>query len=291
MNLYRLINNVLHDYMGVKLIRSKKKRRVTIDLRMVPSNLPLQDVLAFQSENNVKYLIKMPIGILKSSILYHVWVKVLRLYENEDKQSAMQNTSSFLYLQNYFESFQPNSVAEYIGVSNDQGANNNFLDSPALYTVLPWSKRTPAQQFNYTFELMRKEFKEHNGGEYKKDDGWKAFGPSNLNVITLEYKRLIKAYESLKKNGYIESYGLPHAQIFKKENKYLITPRGAWHRTAAMIALGFDEISLYINSTDSIIDRKDVASWPQVKSGLYNKELALELFDKKFESIKDTNLV
>lgn len=78
--------------------------------------------------------------------------------------------------------------------------------------------------------MMVKEFMEHGKNEYRPEDGWKAFGPSSLKLIKIEYLRLTKIFDILKRDGYDFKYGYLNLDIFTSENHTLYMTKGGWHR-------------------------------------------------------------
>lgn len=67
---------------------------------------------------------------------------------------------------------------------------------------------------------------------------------------------------------------------------------GGQHRAASLSALGHETIPVRLTSPSSasIIRRDDVDFWPYVRTGLFSRETALEVFDRIFSGIPSSQV-
>ena len=254
-----------------------------IDLRGVA--LSPADLIPVFSKYNINFLININAAKIMESPLLKIWVETLILREKEGENEALNKRESFLHLKNYFSINQPKNVSELIGFGLEEANEHNidYFKSHPLCAVYPWDDKHPKTCHYFAIANMKTEFELNGGGTYQKEDGWKAFGPSSERLITVEYNRLVKVFDSIKENGYKEGMGFPSATIYLNEDNYLLELQGAWHRTAAMLALNYEFIPVIVSKLSTkVIKRNELKLWHQVKERLYTENQALSLFDKVF---------
>jgi hypothetical protein len=213
------------------------------------------------------------------------WIETARLIDKEDHSVPFRERASFLFLQDFYQSFQPENVAERIGLtveySND--INRKYLESQPLYAVMPWEIISTDNRFKLYLDGYAEECLEYGNIIPNKEDGVDIFGPVSQSILEMEYHRLLSVYNSIKKQGYNEQHGYPVAgSVFVTGNEYKLSILGGRHRVAVMLALQYEYIPVTVSKDNSVkLLRDDVETWHHVKSGLFSKEQALELFDKQ----------
>jgi len=182
-------------------------------------------------------------------------------------------------MSDYYKDFQPVNAAEVLGVTNTR----EWHSASPLGAVYPWSTIGPEEMILHKINLMKREAQENGVDPDASGEGfWKGFGPATEGLIDLECKRLISIYESISENGYQDSLGYIGGHIFTNKDEFMIRPKGGWHRTAVMIALGYENITMKFNKKDVMVSREQAKYWPNVKSGLYSVSEAVSFFDSFF---------
>jgi hypothetical protein len=110
----------------------------------------------------------------------------------------------------------------------------------------------------------------------------KLFGPADASYMDIEIHRLIRVFESIKKNGYNRSNkkdGDIECHVLVNEQDFVYMVNVGTHRMAAVSALNYSKIPVEVTQ---IIRREDVNCWPHVKDGLFSITEALYVFDRIF---------
>lgn len=279
-------------YKGVG--RCFQKLPIVVDFRETLLNENPRDLIPIKSNydsQNVFFLFRIPVEKITASRILKVWAEVVRKMQKESDNIPLYERDSFQLFNSFFSSYQPKTVAEHLDFLHYdlQAIQQDFFSQPPTYTVSPWMELSPKEVFAQRYKKMKREHRSYKDGRYRLSDGFRAFGPSSERLIKYEYSRLTSIYESLSSQGFIEEYGYPTAKLFVKDNEFMISPNHGWHRTAAMVALGYKEIPYQIRlDVGNIVRREDAQNWHNVKSGLYTEEQALELFDRLFIPLVST---
>jgi hypothetical protein len=175
-------------------------------------------------------------------------------------------------LNRYYEAFQPRTTLEvFLGLRGDGEA---YATSPVqrftldtYFPVLPWQPRV--------YKLR---------GEMGLDasHGSQAYGPVSEAKGRLEFSRLTRTYDSIRRHGYRPT-GAPDADILgyflRHGGDYRFVVRAGFHRMAALAALKHDPVRVrFFPHYPRVIDLADVESWPQVKAGNMDAGTAEAIF-------------
>jgi len=198
-------------------------------------------------------------------------------------KKAINSTSSFYVIYNelkdYYETVQPKSAAEFLGLHDE---NNDLHNYPAWACVLPWDFESIERWSEKNKQSINIENR-RAGKNIDASHGWAWTGPVSDVKLNIEAKRLHKLLNSINKNGYKRNNN-PDGDI---KSIVLIDENDNWawmattgqHRLSVLSALGYKKIPLRVHK---IIDIKDVEIWPNVISGLYTKKEAKQLFNNIF---------
>lgn len=183
-------------------------------------------------------------------------------------------------LRDYYALFQPATAAAAIGVSA-QLAHPELL-RPASAATLPWDFRSPAEAQTFWTKVCAHDYRQH-GFNLSFADGWKAWGPASDAAGAAEFTRLARVYQSIKTRGYCRHPshdGDIQGLILRQGDQTRIHLTAGQHRAAVLVALGHE--TLPVRLTASVINRSDVAHWPNVRRGIFSEPLALSVFDRIF---------
>ena len=200
------------------------------------------------------------------------WIATLRLYESDGLDEAKQ------YLRRWYELHTPTNVADVLGIE----PSRSFLMADPLATTYPWSDKSPAQYKEIRENMMRVEAREFGLRSWRTGDGWKAHGPATEPLVKLEIGRLVRAYKALKQEGFNSKHGMIGGDLVVAGDEIMVIPRGAWHRTAALIALGETKLKIRYRFEMPVVRREEFTFWPNVANGLFTEDEALRIFDLQF---------
>lgn len=185
-------------------------------------------------------------------------------------------------LREYYSLVQPNSAAEWLGVSETDVPE--FADVPAWMRIFPW-RNVSLLTRRKAIELVARRENEEHGLDAGADAGWRAFGPVSEDVLQVEVERLYGLMKSISENGLLR-HNEPHGDI---RAVALVDENGEWrwqtdwggqHRVAALTAMDYKLLPVRIWR---VVFRNHVSHWPNVSSGLYTENAALDLFDRIFD--------
>lgn len=228
---------------------------------------------------------KLPLDFLRvksgfsfASNGYHPFVEALSEYDSEISASSYERS----ILSTYYEQHQPKSAAEAIPGFNQTPPD--FLRLPSYVVIPPWSPENPRQREEHVRAVHKSDNQEHGASEMTiESDGYPFHGPVLDRKGKLEYRRLKKVYQSIQANGYNREYGHVGVGLLKRGSDMLFLLQGSgFHRTSAMAARGEHTIPAMFTSP-SIIDVDMVASWPQVRRGIWDRESAIAYVDYLFD--------
>lgn len=148
------------------------------------------------------------------------------------------------------------------------------------YPLLPWAIK-PLDKWMRTCKkgLMKERERLNKENKYEAWWVWDKF----INIEDETY-RLVRLLDSIKKNGYLRNNnrdGDIRANILIDNNNWRWQLVGGNHRASVLSALDYKYIPVRVNQ---LVNRNDVAIWPQVLAGVYTKEAALKVFDYCFNA-------
>lgn len=188
-------------------------------------------------------------------------------------------TDSPLY--SFHKSWQPANAAEALGLDPND-AHPDLATSPPLGCVLPWMPYNPLEYASFWASIITADYKAHG---YKLDasHGWKVWGPVSQEAGQAEFVRLIKAYGSIKRDGYRrrDNYdGDITGTLLSSGPEYRVMINTGQHRVAVLAALEYRAAPIRIALPH--VRRSEVEAWPNVQKKLFSVEQALDIFDRIF---------
>ena len=282
MSLFKSVIKKVFNLAGYKIVRNN---RISNFSQKNP------DIVTCAYKATDDFLIRVPLEKFRWGLLgfpytresMHPFVQTLVDYE-----SGFCKTYRNSVMEDYYNSFQPASVADALGLTNLGPEVSKLEDIPIIACPGPWI----AKDINYFIDNTKRKIEKENsihGARISYHHGGGGFGPVSEQKGTLEFTRLIKVYRSIKAKGFKRndaSDGDIGGIILKNNSTYKIFVNSGHHRISALAALNFDYAPVRINigvGMVGIVNREDVSSWPLVSSGLFRKSEALALFDRIFD--------
>jgi hypothetical protein len=179
----------------------------------------------------------------------------------------------------FYSRWRPESAAALLGLPNGE-APRPLLEAPPHAAVYPWNAYTPLEMDAKKLNDIYKENRKH-GADVPAAEGFKWCGPLSPRKGELEFKRLRLIADSVALHGYQEIIGSPVGRLIMRGAEWRVFGSGGDHRRAVRVALGWSHIAMRLK--EAIVRREDVASWPNVRSGLFAEDQALAVFDRIFE--------
>jgi len=203
---------------------------------------------------------------------WHPFVETLNEYALDNKLNFQNSTLSHLY-----KSFQPKNVQEAI-LGHYKKPLDPIVNWPPDNLLI--SRLWTLNKYSLRFYLNVLERKQ-------KKQGWIFFGPHSIQYGNTEFKRLISVYNSIKQDGYMSDRmekDPVNGYFLKKNDTYRFVLLQGNHRVSALKALGYSEVNAVIRpGHPTVIDWDNLDEWTEKKSGIYTKEIVLELFDSLFK--------
>jgi hypothetical protein len=185
-------------------------------------------------------------------------------------------------MERYYAEVRPVNAAEYLGLTD--------LAVPQLYAVPPRNFVFPWVTQSLECRIAQKKAARHvafpsriGAGDVPVAFGWKDCGPATPQLLRNEVQRLLNLMRSIDRNGHARHDGAGGDILAVA----MIGTDGTWrwrvgsghHRAAVLSAFGYRTVPVRLVA---IVNRNDVAIWPNVQSGLYSEAAALTVFDNVF---------
>jgi hypothetical protein len=182
----------------------------------------------------------------------------------------------------YYRYVQPSSFGEWMGLTSSQ---------PHLHEMLPWAGPFPwetrsVEETRRDRAAVARRESARGGAEMTIAAGWQFVGPIAPEKVSLEVERLRRLSLSMTENGYRRSdartgdiLGMVLWWPGRQEDSWRWIVHDGHHRAAVASAVGLDTIPLRVVR---LVRRDEAAAWPNVLSGLFSLEAALEIFDGQF---------
>lgn len=271
--LFRKLNHLLAANTGFRISRIVSERRVVTDPRQAAYYNP---------HSPVGHAIKVPLALglefnafSLGSTTYHPWVTAIRLSRSLTNEEIFRNV-----LWRYYSMVQPRTLKEWLDIPANVCP---AIDSLPLFAWgwLPWTTRSPAE---FVQNVDDSHFAENRvfGLNKGASAGEKAFGPVTRKKFEVEAQRVSSLFKSIKENGLDEchpDYWSISAMFLVVGDRWIWRSTVGMHRIAVACAAGIKHIEVRISA---VVRREEVDIWPQVQSGLYDRETALALFDRLF---------
>lgn len=182
-------------------------------------------------------------------------------------------------LTRYYTLVRPATTAAWLDIPADLGSVL-AVGRPAP-AFLPWTMRSLDEHLVREEQIARAENDLH-GLDEGTTAGCKAFGPMSTAKIAIETDRLLRIVEAIGRQGldHRRPDYILFATILVADGEWRWMARGGTHRAAIASPLGIDPIPMRVGS---IVRRDEVDLWPQVIAGRFQREVALQVFDRLFE--------
>ena len=194
-------------------------------------------------------------------------------------------------LQSYFESFQPQSMAEGVGLVDRSTCSAAWKTRP-YQAVLPWrsinvlkKEPTSQQRRNRALQDILSRSGLESVGELSGKIYW---GPVSQAFGEACFLRLTSLFRSIRMKGY--RFPPPdqpfRVEILIRDGKGVIEPTSGKHRIVTIAANRLSSVPVYLGGKNSTFVRREQASdWPLVKAGFYTVDEAQAVFDRVFDGV------
>ena len=163
------------------------------------------------------------------------------------------------------------------------GCYDNLIlkEFPSWAFVWPWEKRSIYEKFKIYPYLLRQN-REDKGMLFKnKNKYMKESEMFSLEMAESHVLQTYNLYKKIKNNGLKNPISYPTFYVLKNNNKWRWCMSGEGnHRVYILYLLGFKN---FHGIVQSIIQKKKIHEWPNVKNGIFNIQEAGKIFDKVFE--------
>lgn len=184
-------------------------------------------------------------------------------------------------LADFYDSYQPSSIHDIFWPA--ENAFGDLGHYPAWAAMMPWQGGDDIDSWMLKIaETVRKEGR--NGRQRLTiDDGWSWSGPVSRAKLEYEVKRLTRVVLAINKNGYRRHDGfdgdIRAVLLMKSDGAWVWQSYAGQHRAAALSASGVTDVPVRFSA---VVREAEVATWPQVVSGLYSVDQARHIFDRVF---------
>lgn len=201
---------------------------------------------------------------------WHPFVRTVRQFMKDDSLTYERSA-----LHDYYQAFQPRTLLDlFFDGQEKEDLAETSLGKWAIgthYPCLPWDPHLVP---------MRGE------GGLSVADGLQGFGPVSDAKGRWEFRRLIETYQSIRRKGYRpsrDSDGEIRGYFLRMDDRYRFLIRAGFHRTAVLSALEQEMLRVKFKANfPRVIDLGDLESWPLVKKGLIEPEVAKRVFTRFF---------
>ncbi len=267
------INKILSSVAGVKVVRATPKA----------NNIPFLDVEhpleAYYRVKKFPFVMNLPLARGRVMRWYPTTADSLcpfivgaKVYLDEGLgYEGVKNV-----LTTYAKSISKHDGNDAYGLS---GKNKTFPQGDHCRKISePWWNIEPSKYFDIFKKQIIKENKLYGYNEFD----FLYSGNPSLRKIYIEATRTLELIQSIKNDGYVCSSNNCISGIILSQGKdYRWCVIDGAHRISILAALKKPALPIRIHQ---IVRKTDVAYWPNVKSGLFSEEAALQVFDRIFEA-------
>ncbi len=272
-----IIKNKLEEY-GYSIIKNKNKNLIFSNyietLYSLRKKFPISNFIdAF--EIDINYCVSHN-GLSFSETGWHPFVATLKDF-GDKKHMAYKKS----ILEKYYNSFKPKTSFEPCISPNY--LSNEYLKLPHYSYIFPWD----LVDANIKTKGFEKDHLNENATAGKRisiSAGSSHHGPVDIIKGEIEFKRLIKLFNSIITKGYSRKSGRDGdimGTLLFKEGKYRFIVEIGFHRVAVLKALDYKKIPVRL-LTPIVVEKEHVLMWNKVKSGLWSKLSAEKYFDSLF---------
>jgi hypothetical protein len=186
------------------------------------------------------------------------------------------------WLEHYYNCCVPNSAAEGIGIPNHE-----LNGTGPLGVVWLWKAASPEKCVEIRQKIIENANHEH-GCDASYMEGSSLWGKVSMRKGSLELKRLIMAYENIKKQGFkIDYTGRNNVEVIflYAENDWVYIVISGNHRMAALSALGYETVPVQLCTKyglGGVLKFEDARYWPAVINGILSESEAKKVFKRMF---------
>lgn len=185
-------------------------------------------------------------------------------------------------IKNHETSYEQSILKRFYGCFQPKNRQDHFFgsDSPGMppldrgWTILPWMETKNRQLIPVKSPVSRP------GGNHH-------YGPNSDEFGRREFNKLVKTYNLIRRFGYLPEIfpdGYVQGYFLKDGDNYRFCINEGQHRMAAISLTGHKVIKCKLDpSFLPVINLEHLQQWPQVKSGLYTREVAERVFRYYFE--------
>lgn len=170
-------------------------------------------------------------------------------------------------LERFYTEFRPANLAQMYGIAQ------TGLQGEALPPwCLPWC----------TWEEQKPPSSEAG---LDAAHGVSYYGPCSSEKVALEYQRVCEVTNSIKTKGYLPGQqGHIEGCFMRSGSQFRFYVQGGKHRSAALVALGFERIPVRVRLTwPRVITAGTEGDWPMVRDGQVAHELAIRILARYFQ--------
>lgn len=203
-----------------------------------------------------------------------------------DYQSGKIKNYHGSWLEVFYQSFCPNSAAEWMGLDLPNEhilSRQEAFGAPWFWVNTDMKTQLKIRQNNTNLENIT-----HSDINIDYTHGNNMIGPVSKSKGNIEFQRLLKVYESIQKKGFnYNKNGFDNVSgvWLQSDNDWRLFIASGQHRIASAVVLGLPEIIVQIDpwGTGGVIKRCDTNHWTLVRNGILNKKESLFIFDRIFE--------
>jgi len=268
-------------------VRVGKKAR-PIDLRDIKDINPVQ--LGYLSEG-LSYFISVPVNKI-------IHMEYMSFGLDSNSRSPFLGTMlNYLngdqsyegsLLEKYYQLCRPSSVADFMGI--DKPENNNLNDLDAPYAPRIFSSDSLEKTMDACEKRTLAENKKISRNKIGLDVGRSLYGPTFPEKGQIEFSRLTKILNSVRKNGYnLDLTGVDSISgVFLLDdttNNWVVSVNSGQHRVACLAALGYSRIPIHIQikSGFGVLRLSHTKDLPIVRNGIITRHEADSIFMRKIK--------
>jgi len=205
---------------------------------------------------------------------FHPWFLAAREGQGGDRASIGRLLAS------YYSLVQPKSLHDWLDIPADVCSGLAALPVYA-WMVLPWTTRNPLDVVQGVEVTQRQENRRYGLNE-GMSAGVKAFGPVSDGKLRVEVERIADLVVSIRRHGFRHEHAddALNAVFLVSDGRWRWLAVGGMHRVPVAAGLGITHMPV---RAVAVVRRNEVDIWCQVVAGLYDRNTALNVFDRLFE--------
>ena len=208
---------------------------------------------------------------------WHPFVETLSRYQS--RPTSYEDS----VLKSYYDIWRPSNASEAFITFRD--TPEAFVREPSYAFVSPWHTISIDERKRKIAYNVRTENQDMGRDAVGIEEGFGLHGPVSERKGSVEFDRLLSTLRSINKEGFrldsihylIEGFAL----LDQKEEDFRIIVVHGNHRLASLTALDYEYAPVRL-VPPYIVRAEEVDRWPQVTSGLWSKDQAVEYFQSFF---------